>query len=202
LLQRPDSYALPQRQRHLTSLILRKLLASSSLAIAATLDTLRVRLEALRDEQTQSDPEFAERLIEAEDIEDDLLDEILAEDPDATVPETAPLAIDRQKLREEIDILHRLATWALGIGIDTKTHTLLKALEIGFEQTATTGAARKALVFTELRRTQEYLKRFLESHGHQGQVVVFNGTNGGPEATAIYERWVEKTLANQHRSER
>jgi SNF2 family DNA or RNA helicase len=47
-LQRPDSYALPQRQRHLTALILRKLLASSSLAIAATLDTLRLRLEALR----------------------------------------------------------------------------------------------------------------------------------------------------------
>jgi SNF2 family DNA or RNA helicase len=43
-LQRPDSYALPQRQRHLTALILRKLLASSSQAIAATLDTLREHL--------------------------------------------------------------------------------------------------------------------------------------------------------------
>ena len=59
-LQRPDSYALPQRQRHLTALILRKLLASSSQAIAATLDTLRARLEALRDEQARSDPELAE----------------------------------------------------------------------------------------------------------------------------------------------
>ena len=57
---------------------------------------------------------------------------------------------------------------------------------------ATTGAARKALIFTESRRTQEYLKAFLESHGYAGQVVLFNGTNGGPEATAIYERWVEK----------
>ncbi len=56
---------------------------------------------------------------------------------------------------------------------------------------ATTGAARKALVFTESRRTQDYLKTFLESHGYRGQVVLFNGTNGGPEATAIYERWVE-----------
>ncbi|MGE3468623.1 MAG: DEAD/DEAH box helicase, partial [Pyrinomonadaceae bacterium] len=35
-LQREDSYALPRRQRHLTALILRKLLASSSLAIANT----------------------------------------------------------------------------------------------------------------------------------------------------------------------
>jgi hypothetical protein len=191
-LQRPDSYALPQRQRHLTALILRKLLASSSLAIAATLDTLRERLEALRDEQALSDPELAETLIQSEDIEDDLLDEILAEDADSIRPETAPVTIDRQKLREEIGILSQLATWARGIGIDTKTHTLLKALELGFEQMATTGAARKALIFTESRRTQEYLKAFLDGHGHQGKVVVFNGTNGGPEATAIYEHWVEK----------
>ena len=71
-LQRPDSYALPQRQRHLTALILRKLLASSSLAIAATLDTLKARLEALRDDQARSDPEFTERLIEGEEIEESL----------------------------------------------------------------------------------------------------------------------------------
>ena len=191
-LQREDSYALPQRQRHLTALILRKLLASSSQAIAATLDTLRARLETLRDEKAQErsgvrraahrgrgdrgrparrDPRGRRRRRPAE---------------------APPRTIDRQKLREEIDILQRLATWARSIGIDTKTQTLLKALDIGFEQMATTGAARKALIFTESRRTQEYLKAFLESNGYQGQVVLFNGTNGGPEATAIYERWVEK----------
>ena len=53
-------------------------------------------------------------------------------------------------------------------------------------------AARKALIFTESRRTQEYLKGFLESQGYRGQVVLFNGTNGGPEATAIYQRWAEE----------
>jgi hypothetical protein len=190
-LQRPDSYALPQRQRHLTALILRKLLASSSPAIAATLDTLRARLEALRDEQAHSDPEFTERLIEGEEIEDELLDEILAEDAEAKEIETAPVTIDRQQLREEIGVLQRLATWARSIGIDTKTQTLLTALDIGFEQMASTGAGRKALIFTESRRTQDYLKTFLEAHGYRGQVVVFNGTNGGSEATTIYERWVE-----------
>jgi hypothetical protein len=101
-------------------------------------------------------------------------------------------AIDRQKLREEIEILQRLANWARSIGTDTKTQTLLKALDIGFEQMTDHRRARKALMFTESRRTQEYLKAFLESHGYHGQVVLFNGSNGGPEATAIYERWVEK----------
>ena len=191
-LQREDSYALPQRQRHLTALILRKLLASSSQAIAATLDTLRARLETLRDEQASSDPDFTVQLISADEIEDDLLDEILVESEDADQPGAPQVTIDRQKLREEIGVLQRLATRARAIGIDTKTRALLKALEIGFEQMATTGAARKALIFTESRRTQEYLKAFLESHGYQGQVVLFNGTNGGPEATAIYQRWAEE----------
>ena len=193
-LQRPDSYALPRRQRHLTALILRKLLASSSLAIAATLDTLRARLETLRDDQARSDPEFTERLIEDEEIENDLLDEILAEDEEVDETETTPITIDRQRLREEIEILQRLADWARSIGIDTKTRTLLKALDIGFEQMSSTGAQRKALIFTESRRTQEYLKTFLESHGYRGQLVLFNGTNGGTEATAIYERWLKKNV--------
>ena len=187
-LQREDSYALPQRQRHLTALILRKLLASSSLAIAATLDKLRTRLETLRDEKVQDDAAFTEDLIEAEELEDDLLDEILA-DPDEAEATGVPRTIDRRELREEIDILQRLADWGRSIGTDTKTKTLLTALDIGFAQMATTGAARKALIFTESRRTQDYLKSFLELNGYGGQVVLFNGTNGGPEANAIYERW-------------
>jgi hypothetical protein len=190
-LQRSDSYALPQRQRHLTALILRKLLASSSLAIAGTLDTLRNRLEALRDGQPADVPQLVEGIIEAEEMEDDLLDEILAEEEPSEISEAAPASMDRQKLREEIEILQHLGAWARKIGVDSKTRTLLQALNIGFEQMAKTGAAQKALIFTESRRTQEYLKTFLESNGYQGQVVAFNGTNSGPEATAIYENWVK-----------
>lgn len=191
-LQREDSYALPRRQRHLTALILRKLLASSSQAIAGTLDKLRVRLETMNDELADSDPDFAEELIEEEEVEEELLDEILAESEDTDQPEMPVVSIDKQKLHEEIDILQRLATSARAINIDTKAQALVEALETGFEGMATTGAARKALIFTESRRTQEYLKTFLESHGYSGQVVLFNGTNRGSEATAIYEQWIAK----------
>ena len=189
-LQRPDSYALPRRQRHLTALILRKLLASSSPAIAATLDTLRSRLETLRDEQVGNDPELTERLIASEDIEDELLDDILADDAPEKPDDDKVEIIDRQKLKQEIDLLQELAARARGIPVDTKSETLLKALDIGFAQMAETGAAQKALIFTESRRTQGYLKAFLESHGYGGRVIEFNGTNGGPEATQIYEQWL------------
>ena len=191
-LRREDSYALPRRQRHLTTLILRKLLASSSSAIAATLDLLRQRLESLRDEQKENDTALTEHLVEAEELESDLLDEILdADEPDADEPtETTPL--DRKRLHEEIEELRRLVDEARRIGTDSKSQALLRALEIGFEQLAQTGATRKALIFTESRRTQDYLKGFLEANGYRGQVVVFNGTNNSPEATAIYEAWLEK----------
>jgi hypothetical protein len=194
-LRREDSYALPRRQRHLTALILRKLLASSSAAVAATLDILRQRLQAMLDERvsgTDDTADLAELLAENEELETDLLDEILGEDEDTIPGRDTDAPVDRQKLREEIAILARLAEEARSIRVDTKSRTLLKALETGFEQMAAVGAARKAVIFTESRRTQEYLKQFLEANGHAGQVVLFNGSNNGPGETAIYERWLER----------
>lgn len=193
-LLRPNSYAIPHRQRHLTELILRKLLASSSLAIAGTLETMKVRLEVLRDEKIQDDPEFAEQLIAEEDIEEDLLDEILDIDPPEEEGNAPQPTIDRKKLKEEIDLLAQLAEWARSIGTDTKTRSLLSALEIGFQQMATTGAQRKALIFTESRRTQAYLNDYLQANGYAGHVVQFSGTNNSPGATVIYESWL---TANQ-----
>lgn len=188
-LQREDSYAIPYRQRHLTILILHKLLASSSHAIAGTLERLRDRLIAVR-EGAQPALDFTENLVEEEEIEDDILDDILAEDDEPKNTNTDD-TINLDKLNEEIHELDRLANWAKGIGVDTKTRSLVKALEIGFGRMEEMGAARKALIFTESRRTQDYLKQFLEANGYAGQVIAFNGTNSGPEAKAIYERWME-----------
>ena len=75
-LQREDSYAIPARQRHLTVLILRKLLASSSHAIAGTLATLEQRLVDLRD-GAEPEGNWTDEIITAEEIEEELLDEWL-----------------------------------------------------------------------------------------------------------------------------
>ncbi len=87
------------------------------------------------------DPEFAERLIEAEEIEDDLLDEILVggrrRREHGGSPRSTP--IDRAEAARGDRRPAAACDWARGIGIDTKTRTLLKALEIGFEQMADDG---------------------------------------------------------------
>jgi len=188
-LRREDSYAIPTRQRHLTQIILRKLLASSSKAIAATLQTMKSRLELLRDEKiSYNDSEFTEQIIGNEDIEEDLIDEILNDD-DGSEEASEIDKIDRYKLKDEIVELEHLSAWANNIGTDTKTRSLLSALNIGFETMGINGAQRKALIFTESRRTQEYLKGFLETNGFKNKIVLFNGTNSGADTTAIYENW-------------
>ncbi len=189
-LLRENSYAIPKRQKHLTELILRKLLASSSLAIAGTLLVMKERLETLRDEKIEAQEDWFETLIEDEEIEEDLLDEILNDDEAEEVLSADTSAIDRKLLNEEIAELERLIGWAQGIGTDTKTQALLQALQVGFSAMSDTGAKRKALIFTESRRTQEYLKRFLEQNGHAGKVVLFSGTNSSPESAKIYNNWI------------
>jgi len=190
-LMRENTFAFPKRQRHLTTLILRKLLASSSHAVANTLETMKNRLSQLRDGLPVSD-QLAEDLIENEEIEEDLLDEILADtQAEDDPPQHDDQKPSRQTLEAEIAELTRYAQWSLSIGIDTKSRSLHKALEVGFAEMAKMGAKRKALVFTESRRTQDYLRNYLEANGYGGQIVLFNGTNADPHSRQILDRWID-----------
>jgi hypothetical protein len=54
------------------------------------------------------------------------------------------------------------------------------------------GANRKAIIFTESTRTQEYLKNILESSGYKDQIVLFNGSNNDPLSNQIYKQWLKK----------
>ncbi|ABQ24804.1 SNF2-related protein [Geotalea uraniireducens] len=191
-LQRPDSYAIPNRQRTLTTLVIRKLLASSTQAVTRTLETMKARLEALRAglavpetvvEALVGDDDFVEEIVEDEE---DVVDS--TEDQEQT--ESSDDRFDLCRLDAEIAELESYIRWAADISVDNKTHTLGTALDIGFAEMDKMGAPRKALIFTESRRTQEYLKTFLEANGHAGRIVIFNGSNSDAESRAIYEQWL------------
>lgn len=187
-LLREDTYSIPSRQRQLITLVLRKLLSSSSRAIAGTLETIKDRLISLR-AGLKTSAELLEELIEEDELEEEYLDletETQLDEEEAGEPE-----IDPAKLDAEIEEVGQLARWARSIEVDSKARTLLSALEIGFEEMGKMGAARKALIFTESRRTQEFVKNFLDANGYAGKIVSFSGTNTGDEPKAIYERWLE-----------
>ncbi len=193
-LQQNDLHSLPPQQRHLTLLVLRKLLASSSVAIAGTLRTMQNRLLAIR--EAASNPvvdDAAEPMLFDSDVEglDELLDEILAEGDEQDIESDAQQSVANLRgLGQEIDELGRLIALADSVGEDAKAPALLQAIRLGFEQMAELGAPHKALVFTESRRTQLYLKDFLEANGFANHVVLFNGSNGGAEVSAIHDRWL------------
>ncbi len=192
-LMREDSFALPKRHRHLIELVVWKLLASSSPAVARTLERMRLRLERLRDGLPVS-AEWTEDVFDDEDLDEEYVDNLLSNisgNEKTVVPARDEPPVDRRKLNEEIAELARYEQWARGISVDSKSRTLLEALRTGFTRMAEMGANRKALIFTESRRTQEYLKNFLDANGYAGQLVLFNGTNSDPESKRIIDRWIE-----------
>jgi len=191
-LLREDTFSIPSRQRVMTTLILRKLLASSSYAIAGTLETLKSRLVKLHD-GLPVEGQLPEQLVLSEEKEEEYLEEVEETDKPAEEPirGAGEPKIDRRKLEEEIAELERYSAWARSIGTDTKSRALTKALQIGFSNMADMGASRKALIFTESRRTQEYLKSFLEANGYAGKIVLFSGSNSDADSQAIYKRWME-----------
>ena len=209
-LQKENSYALPKQQRHLTALILRKLLASSSHAVAATLVTIRERLQGLLTADTAQDDgsQLVELLIAEDDLEQDCLEEEVSEaeaniEMSAEGPAPAPAeaykagaAKDAHAVRAaitaEIAELTAFVDAAQALKTDTKAQALLKALNLGFGKMAELGAPRKTIIFTESKRTQEYLHRFLSENGYAGKLVLFSGTNNHENSTAIYQCWLEE----------
>lgn len=181
-LQRDELHALPASQRTLMTLILRKLLASSTFAIAGTLRSLIRRLEA-------SDAPPPELPVDDDDLEGvgELQDEWAENELDAPAPD-APLA----SIASEIAELRRYADQAEAIHHNAKGDALLKALDTAFNRAEGLGAPRKAVVFTESRRTQKYLLEFLAQNGYAGQMVLMNGSNSDPDSRAVYERWLER----------
>ena len=197
-LRRDETYALPSGQKHLLILLVRKVMASSPHAVAGTLEIMRDRLLKLRDDVKQ-EASALERLISVEDIDDDLLDELLEDEEDNLIevdaetteqPGEVSRQIDLGRLESEIEELTEYIRWSRNIGIDTKTRALLKTLEIGFSKMEEMGAARKVVIFTESRRTQNWLKEFLEGNGYAGQVLTFNGTNKDDASGQIYQEWL------------
>ncbi|WP_217556952.1 SNF2-related protein [Vibrio metschnikovii] len=172
-LQREDLLSIKSGARHLVTLVIRKILASSSYAVLGTLETMINRLE-------QKLP-----LIEAlQDLDclNDYQDEDAIEDED----------IDPVALSAEIELLRSFKELAAKISGNAKAEALLRVLTRAFDKTSELGGSRKAVVFTESVRTQTWLAELLASNGYSGQIVLLNGSNNDAASKAIYKEWLEK----------
>jgi SNF2 family DNA or RNA helicase len=187
-LRRENLQALPSGQRTLMILVMRKLMASSSFAIAGALETIINRLqkkvrklipELTLSEELGNDYEGLEEEVEERD----------EEEPDAPVTEENAKAI-----LLEIADLENLKNLATSIDYNAKGKALLIALEKAFNQADKLEAPRKAIIFTESRKTQNYLLRVLADSAYNQGIVLFNGTNNDEHSKEIYQNWKHKHL--------
>ena len=185
-LQRENLQALPSSQRTLMTLVLRKLLASSTFAIAGALESLGNKLKRkLKADDPKQSPHFEEDFEAFEEVAD--------ESNNVEEEEEEPLTADeREAVQREIAELQRFFEQAMGISENAKGQSLLKGLEIGFRMAQELGGPEKTIIFTESRRTQNYLLQLLSDNGYEGQIILFNGSNNDKKSKEVYLDWKER----------
>lgn len=189
-LQRDDTLAVGQNGRHLVTLVLRKILGSSSFAVAATLDKMVTRLERklVINEEALDDIDGVEETAEEWREDSDAREaEALEDETDDDIGD-----IDPEHLKAEIGELARYRDLAASIQTNAKGKALLDCLPGVLAEIESKGGQRKAVIFTESVRTQTYLRELLERNGFEGQTVVLNGSNSDKDSNAIYKAWLEK----------
>ena len=173
-LRRDDAFALPLSRRALFLLVYRKILASSSFALAATLDRLAASLE-----QRLAGAEAAAEsslLLDLPGFEDEA-EELGDDDPSSPARARGPAPIRR--MREELAELRSCARAARAIRVNAKGEALVRGLDRAFTVARACGWPEKAVVFTEFRRTQDYLAGLLRDRGHA--VTCLSGDVAGAE---------------------
>ena len=195
-LEREALHALPNSQRQLITLVLRKLLASSTFAIAGALETLTNRLKKALAEKASTLDKGADNgrgLIDELDEDFETLDEIAEEIDDLPVDEAQARTKEQvQAIAQEIEDLESFRQLAVSITENAKGTALLQALKVAFAKLDELGAAKKAIIFTESRRTQDYLMGLLAATPYHDGVVLFNGTNNDAASKRIYADWIKR----------
>ncbi|WP_082435820.1 DISARM system SNF2-like helicase DrmD [Desnuesiella massiliensis] len=197
-LKKDIIYAIPSSNRTLITVVIRKLLASSSHAVAATFEVLKDRLITLK-ESTR-----LESVEKGLDYFFDFLDDDYEEDDKNTSNHSE--LYDRERVNEfiqhEIDEVENIIKLATSISANEKAKALLKAITIAFNKQKESGINEKVVVFTESVRTQEFLYKELTNKGYAGEVLLFNGNPSDKTTSEIYRAWKAKnfgkTLASRN----
>ncbi|WP_426753091.1 SNF2-related protein [Myxococcus sp. Y35] len=184
-LQRSEVAAIEPGKKTLLTLCYRKLLASSTYAIAPTLrrlsDNLEKRLQAAKLGQqalAMFEPEEAKQYVEeGEEWSDD--------------PAKAP---NIRVLEQEVWELRQYADLADSIKVNAKGEALKRGLDRTFAVMKSHGWPVKALIFTESKRTQQYLFNLLSESGYQGKISLLSGDASTPEdRRALVEEFRNRT---------
>lgn len=180
-LQRKDTVAFGNKPNQLVTMVVRKILGSSTFAIAETLKKIIERLNQMLPPTIETVADYDVVDEEAEELED------LADGE----PQATPL-IDPVALKAEVAELEGYRALAMSIGENEKGNALIKSLPGVLAEIVKKGGQRKAVIFTESVRTQTYLAQLLADNGHADEIVLLNGNNNDPRSKAIFQEWLSR----------
>jgi excisionase family DNA binding protein len=180
-LQRKDTIAFGDKPNQLVTMVVRKILGSSTFAIGDTLAKIIERLKLMLPVDTSTVADY------------DVIDEDAEELGESDNGEAqAEVPVDPARLKTEITLLENYRKLALSIGENEKGNALIKALPDVLDEIVKKGGERKAVIFTESVRTQHYLVQLLSNKDYADDIVLLNGQNNDPQSKAIYQEWLAR----------
>ena len=181
-LKRDILYAIPASNRTLITIVIRKLLASSSYAVTDTFHVLMDRLITLKEStRIESINQGLDYFFDFLDYEDE---EFNSDNDELYDRERV-----NQYIQTEIHLVDKIIKYSKQIKESSKVKALLEALALSFEKQNELGINEKAVIFTESVRTQRFLKDVLSKNGYENDILLFNGSLSDKKTKEIYKAW-------------
>ena len=143
-------------------------------------------------EEDLTEVEFQDNIENYDEIKEEWVDDEESEDDEDLAKKEYYSPEEIEEIKEEKQLLEHFHKLAQKIEKNAKGEKLLTALEKGFSENAKNGGTKKALIFTESTRTQQYLCEILSKTEYKDKIVLFNGSNNDEKSKAIYKKWLEK----------
>ena len=184
----PRLYAFHGRSRQLLLLGFHRRMASSTVALATSLDRVADRLRAMLEGSTEQ----GTGAVFAEDLEDDPMEAPANDNVDPQVTEAARVtALDGAAVCGELALVEDFARRAHALPRDSKAQSLVTAVRLVMDRPED---RRKVVIFTESLTTQDYLRGLLldQTELVDGDITLFRGINDSPRALTALKVWREE----------
>ena len=187
-LKRDVLYSIPNANKGLIVLVIRKLLASSSYALIETFEVLKNRLQKLYEGTKSANAQDGFDLFW--DFVEDEIDESGFEEID-----DEDTLFQKQQIQAEMDEVDAIIETASRIQSNAKIKALKTAIHTAFEYQGKQNIPQKVVVFTESKRTQKYIAAELRKNGfEEDDILLFNGDFNDAMTKEIYRAWQVKNF--------
>ena len=187
-LKRDVLYSIPDANKGLIVLVIRKLLASSSYALIETFEVLKNRLHKLYEGTKSANAQDGFALFW--DFVEDEIDESAFEEID-----DEDTLFQKQQIQAEMDEVDAIIEIESRIQSNAKIKALKTAIHTAFEYQGKQNIPQKVVVFTESKRTQKYIAAELRKDGfEEDDILLFNGDFNDDMTKEIYRAWQVKNF--------